>query len=785
MRQLFYHLLKGVLFMEKNNSLSIKHNILITILFLLLLPILLFNSCTDGEDALPTDPFDTGSPNTGTLQGEPHMELHLSYDQEGYATVTGYYWCTQPEGTHNYVGGYCFDQETGTLTIPEFGPDCPQIVAIRYSAFKDFQELEHVVLPKGFKEIGYSAFENCKNLKTVTHSGEVETVDSFAFGGCETLASISPLPAITFVGNFAFENCKSLKELDLGPKLHNVGERAFAGSSLTALYLPECSMYLLKEAFAGCQALESVTLTGWVNELPPSVFAGCPSLKTVILPIDLHTIGEAAFSQSTLSTITLPKSISFIEANAFACCQNLTQVLYEGSEEDWNAISFAPGNEALQNAEIVYHHPYSGTGEGDVMSFTYRYASTDAYEITSLVWKKAEDATPQEIACFNKETGVLTLPEYAPSGGRVVGIAAQALFADRTDITSVIIPEGYVSIPYRTFENCTSLKSITFPSTLQEIAPKAFAGCNSLESVSPFVNVIQVFTGAFENCTALKEIDLGTKLHHISERAFAGSGLVSVTLPASVEIIYAEAFADCKSLKEATLLCGNLKDLYLPSKIFYACSSLESVSLPHGLCEISTYAFAESGLKTITLPDGITEIESKAFQNCQQLTSITLSKNLRTIEDAAFDGCLALDSVYWRKEKIWVAGIVSPKKNDALLNAPNQYYDLENIAFVSNGDGTCSLQGTFYSYRLSVTIPALSPSGESVIAIHSESFKDNMNLKTLTIPSSVKTIGKDAFLNCNLLEKVIYEGSEENWKAVTISAGNDALYQAEIEFRDQ
>ena len=757
-----------------------KKIFLVTVLCLLLVSVLLIVSCGNDNDTLTTSSTDIESP-----QGEPHIALHIDYNLEGYTTVTGYYWCKQEKDTHDHVGDPCFDPQTGTLTIPKFGANNTPITAISYNAFHDFQELEHLVLPKGFKEIGYSAFQNCKNLKTVTHSGEIETIDGYAFAGCTSLESLSPLPSITTVGPLAFENCTSLKVLDLGPKLHFVGERAFARCGLTALYLPESYVFFAKEAFEGCQNLETVTLTGWVEELPPSVFANCPSLKTVILPRELRTIGETAFSNSGLNAITLPESITTVEKNAFAGCQKLTNIQYEGSEESWKAISFNAGNTALQNAEIAYHHPYSGTGEGDIMCFTYRYGSSDACQITGFIWKKAEDCTSQEIACFNKETGVLTLPQYAPSGGLVVSIVAHALFADRTDITSVIFPEGYVSISYRAFENCTSLKIVTFPSSMKEIGSKAFAGCTSLESISPFENVYAIGTGAFENCTALKEIDLGEKLHQISDRAFAGSGLISLTIPASVKIIYSEAFADCESLKTANLLCSNLKDLYLPARTFYSCTALESVTLPHGLRVIDSYAFAESALKTITLPDSVTRIESKAFQNCQQLQSIMLSEELLTIEDAAFDGCSLLDSVYWREEKASAVGIVSQKKNDALLNAPNQYYGLENMVFVSNGDGTCSLQGTFYSYRLSVTIPSLSPSGEVVTSIQSEAFKDNLNLKTVTIPSSVKTIGNDAFLNCNFLETVIYEGNQEGWEAISIGTGNNTLQNARIEILGQ
>lgn len=47
-------------------------------------------------------------------------------------------------------------------------------------------------------------------------------------------------------------------------------------------------------------------------------------------------------------------------------------------------------------------------------------------------------------------------------------------------------------------------------------------------------------------------------------------------------------------------------------------------------------------------------------------------------------------------------------------------------------------------------------------------FKDNTNIKSATIPSSVTYIGKSAFYNCLNLKSIIYNGSEEQFKKITI-----------------
>lgn len=50
--------------------------------------------------------------------------------------------------------------------------------------------------------------------------------------------------------------------------------------------------------------------------------------------------------------------------------------------------------------------------------------------------------------------------------------------------------------------------------------------------------------------------------------------------------------------------------------------------------------------------------------------------------------------------------------------------------------------------------------------------------KAVIIPNTVKTIGENAFLNCPELTDVYFTGSEDEWNAITVNAGNDVLANA-------
>lgn len=55
-------------------------------------------------------------------------------------------------------------------------------------------------------------------------------------------------------------------------------------------------------------------------------------------------------------------------------------------------------------------------------------------------------------------------------------------------------------------------------------------------------------------------------------------------------------------------------------------------------------------------------------------------------------------------------------------------------------------------------------------------------LREITIPASVTSIGASAFNLCSNLTDVYYGGTEAQWNAVQIAAGNDSLLAAQVHF---
>ena len=93
------------------------------------------------------------------------------------------------------------------------------------------------------------------------------------------------------------------------------------------------------------------------------------------------------------------------------------------------------------------------------------------------------------------------------------------------------------------------------------------------------------------------------------------------------------------------------------------------------------------------------------------------------------------------------------------------------LAFVSNGDGTCSVQvGTYKG--ADVVIPTTSPAGDTVTSIADNAFNDCKKLKSVTIPDTVTVIGTSAFYKCDSLKSVVIPDS-------VTTVGNYAFYYCE------
>ena len=238
------------------------------------------------------------------------------------------------------------------------------------------------------------------------------------------------------------------------------------------------------------------------------------------------------------------------------------------------------------------------------------------------------------------------------------------------------------------------------------------------------------YNSSAEKVDIPKTID-GKSVTSIGEIAFSYcDSLTSITIPDSVTSIGESAFNGCTSLTSITIPNGVTS---IGGWAFSGCTSIKSITIPNGVTSIGYSAFEGcASLTSITIPAGVTEIGYSAFEGCTSLTSVTIPDSITKIGEAAFQGS-GLATVKLPK-KLTDIGI------GAFAYTPIINNQKTDIKYIGSTIVSCDTEAE------TLTI------GDDVTAIASNAFADGdlyaskcYKLKSITIPRSVKYIGKHAF----------------------------------------
>ncbi len=84
-------------------------------------------------------------------------------------------------------------------------------------------------------------------------------------------------------------------------------------------------------------------------------FSHCKKLEIVTLPTIRAIDMEAFYMCENLTQLWVGKSLFKITQDAFEGCNSLTDIFYEGTQEDWNKITVDLGNTAILNANVHFN----------------------------------------------------------------------------------------------------------------------------------------------------------------------------------------------------------------------------------------------------------------------------------------------------------------------------------------------------------------------------------------------------------------------------------------------
>ena len=159
-------------------------------------------------------------------------------------------------------------------------------------------------------------------------------------------------------------------------------------------------------------------------------------------------------------------------------------------------------------------------------------------------------------------------------------------------------------------------------------------------------------------------------------------------------------------------------------------------------------------LERVKIPDNVTTIGNSAFANCIVLIKIVIGKNVTVIKDFAFKGCVSLVTIINKSDLAIVSG--SDDNGGVGKYATeiksNESEPIENFTFKQE-NGEWYLTG-YNGKNENLVLPS-SYNGEPY-GIYKNAFYNKKNLKSVTIPNKVVSVGDSAFAYCDELTKVIW-----------------------------
>ena len=289
----------------------------------------------------------------------------------------------------------------------------------------------------------------------------------------------------------------------------------------------------------------------------------------------------------------------------------------------------------------------------------------------------------------------------------------------------VIIPNQVNNIEVKEikkelFLNNIYIEKLVIPETVTTLGYKMCYGCTNLKEVNLPDNISVIPDYAFEKCTLLEKINIPQSLVQIRNDAFAESGIKEFIAPDSFKEIWGYAFKDCKNLEKVDLN----KTTSIGDMSFENCTKLSSIVLPNTLVELGTYVFS----------------------GCTLLNNIKMPSNPIEITNTFIYG-----SGYYNDTKNWENGILY--LDNYLITTNN---DLLNQQSINVKEGTIVIAINAFTNNGRNLKNIVLPEGLKIIG--SSAFSSLYSLSQINIPSSVISIGNNAFASTDLYE------NQSNWE---------------------
>lgn len=587
------------------------------------------------------------------------------------------------------------------------------------ASFRNCSNLETIVLPETMKTIGEAAFDACAKLPSINIPNSIETLDKGAFGGCKSLKEISITNPKIVLGASVFESCENLEQISLPEGITEIPASFLAQTGITSIKVPSTVKIIKQSAFNLTLNLKEIDLTGCTG---------------------LTTLESSAFAQSSIATIKLPNSLTTIKNNCFDTCMGLREITIPDSVQGkgdgtgsgietlafWNCrylekISLPSGLSAIQKElfkgcwnlkEVEIRN-----STNSVLESIEAGAFEECYSISNTDFLK-------ELRNLKRiEDGAFSYTKYTSNDDNLIFYSYMRttckldndIFGDEQwalGLRSITLPDSVTYLGKEVFVDQPNVETVTLGNGLKSIPEKTFYGFSHLKNLTLPSQLKTIENAAFSGCCRLQDFTLPTTLETIGDEAFNDCGAVKTAENVYYHIRYVadDGVYDTRPVGNTTVVecLVYQKDANGDQRVVEKCFEKDKM-------------LSEDDYKSLGSPEGYTlqtiiaekryvkenDISTRSFNNANTYTNYTYDEELKRVVNS-------------RK-------LYTDKNNDVLAETQCVYAPTEGyVGYYVRG----SLYNKMY---------------EQV----------DTGISNLTIPNSVKTIGKKSFYNCYNLKRVV------------------------------
>ena len=554
----------------------------------------------------------------------------------------------------------------------------------------------------------------------------------------DNVKSVKISKSVTKIGDYAFAKASYIEyeysrnkiQVEIEDGVKEIGISAFSCTNLKSIIIPNSVTKIGAGAFYWCGDLESVELSNNINEIGDSTFELCEILQDINIPDTVKTIGKNAFHKCTnLKTVHLGLNVEEIYNEAFLQCSNLEKLVMDKNIKTiWN--------NAFKSCTSINLY-YNGTID-DWCNIDFKFNDGELYNYSSnpmFYGKRFYLKDDDGIVKYNNN--------------------------NYTYLRELVIPDTVKKIKEGSFANFTQIIKLTVPVNVTIIQKESFYGCKRIKefydlSYTDKPNKSYYYKYGFTQAVVHKTYD-EESIIYIDSNGYAFGYIENDYYLIDV---------------------GDKKEIILPETVNFNGNIINEY-----IIRDDTFMYVD--LEKITVnPKSIKDMEKNAFRDCNFINKIEKDRCyyvgddnnpylvLVDVNKISSIGYPATDDCYIDNncQIILPYALSNTHRLIKNLHIPESVVYIGQYAFSDNSFDTIEFKakiniipmGLFHNVDGITKIEI--PSGVEIIK--QNSFSLSFNLEKITLPNSIKYIGRFVISGNSMFKCIEYDGTVEEWNQI-------------------